>query len=1653
HNDDEADDVLVRSTRTAFYLSTADLNTADASDGSADGQILVHALDLSSSWETYAFLSRSNFNGGIAKGEIDGDAADDVLIRAGSVGYLISGTDLAAIDPSLPVQLDQIAVGAGSWRFDSKGSRIRGVEIPGDVNADGQYDLLFGIDRSVFVVLSSELSILDAADDRTNGRIDLPQMAGDADGDGVGNILDSDDDSDGIADFEDAFPHDPNEWADSDNDRVGDNADAFPDDRREQFDTDSDGIGDQADTDDDGDGVADGDDDYPLDTDNDAIDNAEDPDDDNDGVEDGDDAFPLDSEETADFDGDGIGNNADTDDDNDGTLDADDAFPLDPAESADTDGDGVGDNADELPNDASEQFDTDGDGIGNAADTDDDNDGFSDGADYYPLDADRGRLFIFEIKGEFERSWTGRAHATAGDVNADGIGEVIVGAPDDPNPQYGEDTTRERRGRVHIMSGAELEAADRVDGARDGRVAIGRVAEQDTSWSISGQRNGDHLGVSVASVGDLDGDGKPDWMLGASGRNDSTAAAYVVSSTDLLSRHPVGSQTKSAEISSLLSSANTWELTGEGKSDEMSALSHVALAGDTDGDGKPELLIGTPSYVADDRIGSADTGAAYLVSSDHLTTANAVNRGSRIDIGRLRRSSGAWKFVGEADGDKAGSSVLPVGDFDGDGLADIAIGAPAHTATRTEQGAVYLVAAADLADADAADGNADRTIRLANVRRQSASWKLIGESWEHHVGYSMTAADVNGSGELELIIAAAGAQFGTGIFYIVPLEDLAEADSADGTTDRVVNLGQIPSLDDAWKLLGEGQSPSFARFRRVPEPSVAAGDLDRDGRADLIFGVPRYRGEPIRCGSTNYANESGAVYVLSGAALEPADEADGATDGEILLSNVAGQSNSWKLLGGARYYLGGSVATVNDLDGDEATDIALGAPGKLGPAEDCVATTNDPGLTFLVSSADLHHSDQHDGASDGIIHLGSLSERYSAIDFDFDGIEDAVDDDDDNDDYADAADVFPKNPEEWADNDYDGIGDNADPDDDNDGVLDDDDPFPYDPHKPGDSENGGVGNNADRDDVANARNALFLDPSDWTVEDGDGIGDYADTDGDGIANNTDPDDDNDGVPDDDDLFPLNANKSDLFFYKISGETRTLAESDFDGDGRDDLIVKSSYAQNQIYLVSAADIADVDDEDGKSNRVVDFDEATSLGNSWKFTGVPEITHLAPAGDVDFDGRDDVLVAGSQDTFVVPMASVPAADLADNQSDHSVTVNRSLEGSTVGAWRLTASELERGMYSLADINADGHQELLIGAPLVASINSSPVGRFGSSSIVTKTSEPGSSTAYIASGNDWSAAGNLYGSSDVGISLDQWIARANTYRLSVHAGETSGAIVAGAGDFDGDGYEDLMVSAPGASAGAALETQSVYLLSGRKLNAFDAADGTTDGAIDLNRELGEGFWLLTGDKFDPERVLSAVGDVDGDGMSDIAVAARDGIVLVAAGDMAAADAADGASDRVIQVANALSQPGSYKFAVSVSASSGFRLTGIGDIDGDSRDDILLVRSGSSKAHLITAKDYGALPVTNGVVNLTDITALPNSWVLAFERSDTLFSGTGFSGELDGSRGPELVVGVQAANDASAQGAYVISAAEFTVADTLDGAEDRSIALDTVSERWRSD
>lgn len=156
-------------------------------------------------------------------------------------------------------------------------------------------------------------------------------------------------------------------------------------------DTDHDGITNTKDDDDDGDGVLDNEDIFPLnpkeqfDTDGDGKGNNTDEDDDNDGVPDEFDELPLDPNETTDTDKDGIGNTKDDDDDGDGLKDnQEENLKTDPIKE-DSDEDKVNDKEDKFPLDPKEALDTDNDKIGNNTDTDDDNDKIKDEEDPFPL--------------------------------------------------------------------------------------------------------------------------------------------------------------------------------------------------------------------------------------------------------------------------------------------------------------------------------------------------------------------------------------------------------------------------------------------------------------------------------------------------------------------------------------------------------------------------------------------------------------------------------------------------------------------------------------------------------------------------------------------------------------------------------------------------------------------------------------------------------------------------------------------------------------------------------------------------------------------------------------------------------------------------------------------------------------------------------------------------------------------------------------------------------------------------------------------------------------------------------------------------------------------------------------------------------------------
>jgi FG-GAP repeat/Thrombospondin type 3 repeat/Bacterial TSP3 repeat len=226
---------------------------------------------------------------------------------------------------------------------------------------------------SAYVIDPNDYDGDDAVNATDNCLVDANTDQLDTDGDSAGDACDADDDGDGVPDSSDTFPLDPNETTDTDGDGIGNNADA----------------------DDDGDAVPDVSDNCPVlanteqvDTDGDGAGDLCDADDDNDTVPDESDNCPL------------IANADQANSDNDIAGNVCDVFPNDASETKDSDADGTGDNADPdddndgvpdgedaFPFDPSESYDTDGDGVGNNSDSDDDNDGVPDVNDTFPLDA------------------------------------------------------------------------------------------------------------------------------------------------------------------------------------------------------------------------------------------------------------------------------------------------------------------------------------------------------------------------------------------------------------------------------------------------------------------------------------------------------------------------------------------------------------------------------------------------------------------------------------------------------------------------------------------------------------------------------------------------------------------------------------------------------------------------------------------------------------------------------------------------------------------------------------------------------------------------------------------------------------------------------------------------------------------------------------------------------------------------------------------------------------------------------------------------------------------------------------------------------------------------------------------------------------------
>jgi hypothetical protein len=409
-----------------WYDGTWDINLVSVEGDQAYIDVTVYTgLNLDLPAPNVNVLVYDNGGGIIAGGTTDSSGVVTKLIAK---QYRMSYGYFEAFTPHSVVASNGIATASAMVSLAGADKSVV-LRLTGDADGDGLNDMIDPDDDN------------DGYPDNVDAFPNDPNEWRDTDGDGIGDNADPDDDNDGYLDTVDAFPRNPNEWSDTDNDGIGDNSDpdidgdgylnsndAFPYDATEWRDTDHDGIGDNSDPDIDGDGYLNAQDAFPYDPsewsdlDSDGVGDNKDWDIDGDGISNDQDRFPRDPNEWRDTDGDGIGDNADTDDDGDGVPDTTDVFPMNPNEWADMDGDGVLNANDAFPNDPAESRDTDHDGIGDNADTDKDGDGVLNAQDDFPLDPSEWS----DMDGD------GVGDNSDIDIDGDGTLNVVDEAPLDP---------------------------------------------------------------------------------------------------------------------------------------------------------------------------------------------------------------------------------------------------------------------------------------------------------------------------------------------------------------------------------------------------------------------------------------------------------------------------------------------------------------------------------------------------------------------------------------------------------------------------------------------------------------------------------------------------------------------------------------------------------------------------------------------------------------------------------------------------------------------------------------------------------------------------------------------------------------------------------------------------------------------------------------------------------------------------------------------------------------------------------------------------------------------------------------------------------------------------------------------------------------------
>jgi len=375
----------------------------------------------------------------------------------------------------------------------------------------------------------------------------------------------------------------------------------------------------------------------------------------------------------------------------------------------------------------------------------------------------------------------------------------------------------------------------------------------------------DRFGFSIASLGDLDGDGIPDLAVGAPVTK--TGSSYrETGAVHILFMNASGSIRESALIPTDASG-------GPDVPVDSRFGSSVAGVGDFDGDGVPDLAVGAPGD--ESQTGAISRGAVHLLMlNTDGTVKNSVKIADDVNGGPALQ-----------DLDDFGSSVAAIGDLNGDGVADLAVGAQGDSTGGNSYGAIHLLFM-----------NADGTVNSSSKIADNTNGGPTLFDFDRFGASVAPLGDINGDGTVDI---AVGARFddtgGTsrGAVYVLML-------NPDGTANDVTKIASSTN-----------GGPSLTNFDRFGASMASLGDIDGDGITDLAVGA---RGNDTGGGAFT---DRGAVYTV--------------------LLNSDGTVKDWSLI--ANEFHGGptlaeddafgrGVTALGDLNGDGVTELAVSSYDK-----------------------------------------------------------------------------------------------------------------------------------------------------------------------------------------------------------------------------------------------------------------------------------------------------------------------------------------------------------------------------------------------------------------------------------------------------------------------------------------------------------------------------------------------------------------------------------------------------------------------------------------------------------------------------------------------------------------------------------------------------